>query len=209
MTANEFRQLLADSSDADLLGPCLNDDLTPYVFGTRTDMWTDFRNEVSGELGVPAANVRIVGSARLGFSLKPGTNLRNYGDKSDVDVIVINANLFDYVWLSLLEAAYPRPPTTSLVGGWLQERRDEVYTGWINPLQIRLDRRIFGAKAEPVLSFNSRWFNIFKRVSRFILRRHEDVTARLYRTIEHATLYHLNSLAALRRTLTLAPLNGI
>jgi hypothetical protein len=202
MTSDEFRQLMADNNDDDLLGPCLNDDLTPYVFGARTDIWTDFREEISGEFGVPAADIRIVGSARLGFSLKPGANLRRYGDTSDVDVIVINANLFDYVWLSLLDAAYPRPPATELVGGWLQDRRGEIYTGWINPLEIRLDRRIFGARAEAVLSFNSRWFNIFKRVSRLLIRRHEDVTGRLYRTIDHATLYHRNSLAALRRTLS-------
>jgi len=202
MTSDQFRNLLDVSSDADLLGPCLNDDLTPYVFGARTDIWTDFRDEIAGELGIPPAHVRIVGSARLGFSLKPGANLRRFGDTSDVDVIVMNANLFDYVWLSLLDAAYPRPPATQLVGGWLQNRRDEIYTGWINPLEIRLDRRIFGARAEPVLSFNSRWFNMFKRVSRLIIRRHEDVTGRLYRTVDHATLYHLNSLAALRKTLS-------
>jgi hypothetical protein len=201
MTSDEFRLLMANNTDADLLGPCLNDDFTPYVFGARTDIWNDFRAEISGELGIPAADVRIVGSARLGFSLKPGTNLRRYRDASDVDVIVVSAKLFDYVWVSLLDAAYPRPPATHLVGGWLQQRRDEVYTGWITPLDIRLDRRIFGARAEPVVSFNSRWFNTLKRASRLVIRRHEDITGRLYRTLEHATLYHLNSLATLRKTL--------
>jgi hypothetical protein len=118
-----------------------------------------------------------------------------------VDVIVINSELFDFIWLALLDAAYPRPPATNLVSGWLQKRREDLYTGWITPLEIRLDRRIFGAKAEPILSFNSRWFNMFKRVSRLLIRRHEDVIGRLYRTMDHARLYHLNSLAALRRTL--------
>jgi hypothetical protein len=202
MTSDDFRQLVANNKDEDLLGPCLINDLIPYVFGARKDNWSDFKAEIAADLGIAPTDVRIVGSARLGFSLKPGTNLRNYRDTSDVDVIIINPKLFDYVWLSMLEAAYPRPPATQLVGGWLQDRRDEVYTGWINPLEIRLDRRIFGRKAEPVLSFSSRWFNIFKRVSRFVNRRHEDVTGRLYRTLEHAVLYHLNSLAELRKTLS-------
>jgi hypothetical protein len=201
MTSDEFRQLLPTRTDIELLGLCLSDDFTPYVFGSRNDVWGDFRGEIAGELGIPPVDIRVIGSARLGFSLKPGTNLRSYGDTSDVDLIVVNASLFDYVWVALLEAAYPRPPATQLVGGWLQKRRDEIYTGWITPLEIRLDRRIFGSKAEPVVSFSSRWFNMLKRASRFIIRRHEDVTGRLYRTLDHAKLYHLDSLAALRKTI--------
>ena len=34
-----------------------------------------------------------------------------------------------------------------------------------------------------------------------IARRHEDITGRLYRTWEHAELYHLHSLASLRKSL--------
>lgn len=201
MSPTEFRELIATVSDAELLGPSLHDDLTPYVFDSEEELWEEFRNEIAAELGIAASDVRVVGSGRLGFSLKPGTNLRDFTDTSDVDVIVINAELFDYLWITLLDAAYPRPPATELVGGWLQNRKSDLYTGWITPLAIRLDRKIFGTKAEPVLSFNSRWFNTLKRVSRLPVRRHEDVQGRLYRTIRHAELYHLNSLAALRRTL--------
>src|SRR5207248_10751700 len=104
-----------------------------------------------GVLGVSAADIRVVGSARLGFSIKPGRNLKLFSDASDIDVIVINAELFDYIWIRLLDAAYPRSPATELLGGWLENRKNDLYTGWITPLAIRLDRRIFGAKAEPVL----------------------------------------------------------
>jgi hypothetical protein len=201
ISAAEFRQLLESPDDEKLLDYALRDDITPFVFGSRGDNWDDFRSEIADELSIQATDVRVVGSARLGFSLKPGTNLRKYDDASDVDLIVINANLFDYLWIALLEAVYPRHPATELVGGWLRQRRDEIYTGWISPLEIRVDRSIFGAKAEPVLSFNARWFRLLKRSSKFIIRRHEDVSGRLYRTMEHANLYHLNSLAALRRSL--------
>lgn len=198
MTADEFRELIAAVTDADLLGTCLFDDATPYVFEEDRDTWEGFRAEIAVELGIAAADIRVVGSGRLGFSVKPGTNLRPFTDESDVDLIVINSELFDFIWFALLDAAYPRPPATNLVGGWLQKRREDLYTGWISPLEIRLDRRIFGAKAEPLLSFNSRWFNTLKKASRLPTRRHEDVTGRVYRTLRHAELYHLNSLGALR-----------
>ncbi|SRR6266496_4597109 len=202
MTPAEFRELLESTSDEGLLPHVLHNDITPYVFGSRTDNWNDFRSEIANDLGIQGADVRVIGSARLGFSLKPGTNLRKYSDSSDVDVIVINANLFDYVWTALLEAVYPRYPATEWVGGWLRQRRDEIYTGWITPLEIRVDKKIFGAKAEPVLSFSARWFRLLKHASNFITRRHEDISGRLYRSLDHATLYHLNSLAALRRSLS-------
>src|SRR6266568_4700859 len=107
MTRDEFRQLVTATSDTDLLGPCLYDDATPYVFDSDPARWETFRGEIAAELGIAAGDIRIIGSARLGFSLKPGTNLKQFTDASDIDVIVINAELFDYIWISLLNAAYP------------------------------------------------------------------------------------------------------
>ena len=75
-------------------------------------------------------------------------------------------------------------------------------TGWLNPLDIRIDAKIFGPKARPVLEFNTQWFITLKKASRHPLRRHEDIKGRLYRSWEHAELYHLHSLAALRKSLS-------
>ncbi|MFY9555998.1 MAG: hypothetical protein WAV47_14910 [Blastocatellia bacterium] len=154
-------------------------------------------------LSVSREDIRVVGSGRFGFSMKPGHNLRRFRDTSDIDVVIVNPDLFDQLWLAVLAAAYPRPPITNRnrLGGWLATRRNELYTGWLTPLEIKLDIRIFGSKARPVLEFNTRWFNALKRASRYAPRRHEDLNGRLYRTWQHAELYHLHSLGELRRTL--------
>jgi hypothetical protein len=201
MTSQEFRDLLEQQSDLQLLGPCLRDDRTPYVFQQKPAAWDTFRDELALGLHVSRADIRVVGSARFGFSMKPGHNLKSFSDTSDIDVVIVNANLFDQLWMALLDAAYPRRPITNVLGGWLQRRRNELYTGWLTPLEIKLDRKIFGEKAAPVLDFNTQWFNTLKQASRHPPRRHEDITGRLYRTWRHAELYHLNSLATLRRTL--------
>ncbi len=201
MTSDEFRELLAHRGDAQLLELCLHDDQAPYVFEGKPGAWDTFREDLAARLGVARAEIRIVGSGRLGFSMKPGHNLRGFLDTSDIDVVFVNAEMFDHLWLSILDAAYPRPPTTQRIGGWLETRRNELYTGWLTPLEIRLDGKIFGAKAKPVLDFNTRWFNALKQASRHPPRRHEDIRGRLYRTWRHAELYHLDSLAALRRSL--------
>jgi hypothetical protein len=165
MNAEEFRELLAAQTDAQLLVPCLHDENTPYVFETHPPSWDGFRATISGALGVHIADIRVVGSGRLGFSLKPGHNLRRFRDTSDVDVAVVNPDLFDRLWLLLLSAVYPRPPESDQFGGWLQERRNEVYTGWIAPRGIRLNKTIFGSRASNVLEFKTRWFNALKEVT--------------------------------------------
>ncbi len=201
MVKEEFEQLLQAKADSDLLGPCLRDAGVPWVFEPQPLAWDSFRQDIGRALSVEVADIAVVGSGRFGFSLKPGNNFRAFRDKSDIDVVVVNAALFDYVWYQLLDAVYPRPPLSDQLGGWLKERRNELYTGWLSPLDIRLDVRIFGKRVRPLLDFNANWFDTFKRASRHPPRRHEDISSRLYRSWRHAELYHLHSLAALRRAL--------
>ena len=151
MTSEEFRDLLQRQSDTQLLDPCLHDDQAPYVFQPAPASWDTFRDEFVSGLDVSQADIRIVGSARFGFSMKPWRNLKSFRDTSDIDVVIVNSGLFDRLWLALLDAAYPRPPITDKLGGWLRTRRNELYTGWLTPTEVRLDIKIFGAKAEPVL----------------------------------------------------------
>jgi len=202
MDTAEFLELVQQRTDVELLEPCLRDDGTPYVFEPQPAAWDLFRDELVAGLGVARADIRVVGSGRLGFSMKPGYALRTFRDTSDIDVVVVNPEAFDRLWLALLAAAYPRPPNTELVGGWLKKRTSELCTGWLTPLKIRLDSSIFGAKAKTVLEVNARWFTTLKKASRHPPRRHEDITGRLYRSWEHAELYHLHSLAALRKSLS-------
>lgn len=202
MTPAEFRNLLKQRTDQELLAICLLEDETPYVFSPTPRTWGAFRAHVVSQLGVATTDIRVVGSGRFGFSTKPGQNLRSFQDTSDVDLIVVNPKLFDQLWTALLIAAYPRQPLTDQIGGWLRQRRNELYTGWITPLKIRLDVTLIGAKAKPVLAFNVQWFNALKEAARYVPRRHEDIAGRLYRTWQHAELYHLHSLATLRKSLT-------
>jgi len=201
MTTDEFRELIRRTPDSELLDLCLHSEATPFVFEAKPTTWDEFRDSLVSDLDVSRRDIRIVGSGRFGFSMKPGQHLRSFSDTSDIDVVVVNESLFDSMWLALLEAAYPRPPLVHRFGGWLAEGRNELYTGWITPVKIRLDHRIFGPKAQPVLEMRTRWFNALKQASQVPPRRHEDVQGRLYRTWKHAELYHLHSLAELRRSL--------
>lgn len=202
MTPAEFRDLLELQTDSELLDICLRNEDPPFVCQDRSVAWDRFRDEFVSRLGVSRAEIRVIGSGRLGFSMKPGKNLRRFRDTSDIDVVIVNAALFDELWLALLTTFYPRGAVLDkLPNSWFGPRRNEVYTGWITPLEISFDLRIFGIIAKPLVEIRSRWFNATKLASRHPIRRHETVNARLYRTWPHAELYHLNSLSELRRTL--------
>jgi hypothetical protein len=200
MTRDEFLQLLQTKDDTELLDECLHDQSPPYVVRSARD-WNAFRDAIVSAVGAKREDIRIVGSGRFGFSMRPRNNLRRFSDDSDIDVLVVNADLFDFFWLSLLTAAYPRNALFQKAGGWGLFARRELYAGWLTPVQVHIDGKILGAKARPVLDFKAKWFNGLKQAGRYPSRHHHDVQGRLYRTWRHAELYHLHSLSELRRSL--------
>src|SRR5207244_13657013 len=115
------------------------------------------REQHMSELEIAHIEIRIVGSGTFGFSMKPEYNLRDFRDESDIDVLIVNSSLFDQLWIALLTAAYPREPLAHRIGGWLEHRRSDLYTGWIVPHNIQLDIRIVGARAKQILDLKTIW----------------------------------------------------
>jgi hypothetical protein len=205
MKPAEFRAMMAGASDADLLPPCLLSEDVPYICNDD-DGWTGFRQElVNGVAGLSIGDIRIVGSARFGFSMKPRNRLRAFTEDSDIDVVVVNEAIFDHVWISLLVAAYPRLAANREIGNWNVPGREELFAGWLTPTAIRMDWTIIGARGAPLSQFKREWFNALKLAAGHSTKPHHDIQGRLYRTWRHAELYHLHSVAQLRRSLENVP----
>jgi hypothetical protein len=156
---------------------------------------------VAGVDGLAVADVRVVGSGRHGFSMKPNSRFRVFNDASDIDVVVVNEQIFDALWILLLQTAYPRLASNRGIGGWDVPARAELYAGWLTPTAVRMDWKIIGRRAAPLIEFKQKWFDALKQAARHATKRHNDITGRLYRTWRHAELYHLFSIAELRRSL--------
>ncbi|TQJ89995.1 hypothetical protein FBY22_0763 [Streptomyces sp. SLBN-31] len=57
------------------------------------------RETVASALGVhPNRDVYTVGSAKLGFSIKPKARYRPFGDTSDVDIAVVSPEIYADLW---------------------------------------------------------------------------------------------------------------
>jgi hypothetical protein len=205
MDADEFRELMAGRSDADMLPVCLLAEDRPFVCDDD-GKWTAFRQAmVDGVQGLALGDVRVVGSGRHGFSTHPRARFKAFDDDSDIDVVVVNEAIFDKVWISLLVAAYPRLAANREIGRWDVPGREELFAGWLTPTAIHMDWRIIGARGTPLSQFKLRWFNALKLAAGHSTKPHHDITGRLYRTWRHAELYHLYSIGQLRRSLERAP----
>jgi hypothetical protein len=58
--------------------------------------------EIATNLQIHPSNVFMVGSAKIGFSIKPDNFFRSFNLNSDIDIAIVDNTLFDSVW----EAAY-------------------------------------------------------------------------------------------------------
>ena len=205
MNRAEFRDMLRTTADPDLLDVCLRADGVPFICKDVAG-WTAFRQEMAnGVEGLAVGDIRIVGSARLGFSMKPRNHLREFTEESDIDVVVVNETLFDQLWIALLVAAYPRLAVNREIGRWDVPGRAELFAGWLTPTAIHMDWRIVGQRGVPLSHFKRQWFDALKLAARHSIKPHNDIQGRLYRTWRHAELYHLFSISELRRSLENTP----
>ena len=182
-------------------------DGVPHIFHGNPHELRAFRAHIANALAARDADIHVVGSARLGFSLNPNHYFRPLLATSDVDVVVIHPGLFDFAWYSLLNWHY-HILGKNIDGDtkWATKRRREVWKGWFEPHHWNLAHPSGVALSlpdalKPVRDFATTWFTTFTSLGRY---RHSEiatrqVSARLYRSAAHVKLYHANGLRVLRR----------
>jgi hypothetical protein len=86
------------------------------------------RSRIAAEFNIHPLEVVVVGSAKLGFSIKPTRRYGEFGDSSDVDVALVSNELFRRFWRDMQEYV-------DGVGFWPKRRDFEriFFHGWIRP----------------------------------------------------------------------------
>ncbi len=173
---------------------------TPYVFRDRPEMFTLLSHHLCSALNLTEQNVIVVGSAKIGFSLSPDNFPRGFSDQSDIDVLVVDEGLFDRVWATVLKWHYPRRLSDlgRVDGGWARERRKDLYWGWFVPDKIRFNGLSFPDVLKPLRDISTGWFNAFRSLSQYPEFAGRDISGRLYRTWDHALLYHVDGLRQIK-----------
>lgn len=168
----------------------------PYVFRDKPASLDLLIKHLSSSIKLTEENIRVVGSAKMGFSLNPDNFPRGFSDTSDIDVIVVNEELFDRIWMTLLEWQYPRRLVQlgHVEGEWAQRRRKDIYWGWLVPSEIRYDGLSFPDVLRPLRDISAQWFNAFQSLSLYPDFAARTISGRLYRSWEHALRYHVDGL---------------
>jgi hypothetical protein len=175
---------------------------TPFVFRDQPKLYQDLRDHIGTSLRLPHENIIVVGSAQVGFSLAPDNSFVAFSEESDIDVVVVNERLFDQGWQTLLRWNYPRRhhlPVPELK--WTRNRMEELYWGWFSPDRIHFDGLSFPEALKPLRDLSTQWFDAFQSLSQNETFARRTVSGRLYRTWDHALLYHTHGLQRLKTNL--------
>ncbi|MCM2447795.1 MULTISPECIES: hypothetical protein [unclassified Rahnella] len=85
------------------------------------------KSNICDKFGINFDNVVIVGSCKLGFSIKPNKRFVPFGEESDIDVAIVSPFLFEKIWKSAIEYKYSGADWPSknnffryLAAGWIR-----------------------------------------------------------------------------------------
>ena len=175
---------------------------TPYVFRNKPELTKELAAHLSSELNISFQNIRLIGSAKVGFSLSLDNFPREFSDRSDIDVLIVDEALFDEIWMYLLKWHYPRRLSSlgQVDGRWMRKRRKDIYWGWFHPDKIRYQGLSLPNDLRPLRDISTSWFNAFRGLSNYPDFAERNVSGRLYRSWEHARLYHVDGLRQIKKT---------
>lgn len=137
-------------------------------------IYHDLRSEVASEWHIHPNEIIVVGSGKLGFSIKKEKRYEPFDRESDYDIAIICSDLFDYFWR--LAFRY-----TNRYYIW--RKRDEFHaymvTGWMRPDML------------PSEDFyeRSRWEAFFDDLSTRTKYGRHKMKAGLYKSWEHLEAY--------------------
>ena len=172
----------------------------PFVFKGCPGALKVLQDHLHKSLALPPENILVVGSAKIGFSLSPDTFPRGFSRRSDIDVVAIDKTAFDLVWMTILKWHYPRryPGLEMVDRTWVRERKKDIYWGFLAPDRIRYTGLSLPETLKPLRNLSTKWFNAFRGLSLYPEFSPWNVSGRLYRTREHALLYHVQGLRQIR-----------
>jgi len=148
-----------------------------YAFSDNPDRYRSFRNEIGLKLSILENRIRLVGSGKLGFSLNKDHLLQRFCRESDLDLVVIAAEIFDAATLELLQNSRELTLAGADEKHRLRKTRENVFNGYLRPDQLPLGSTL-----------NRDWFPKLAGPYESDVARSRPVKAWLFKSLEHAQL---------------------
>ena len=119
---------------------------TPFVFINTPMLFEAIRTWLASRLGVNALEIKLIGSARTGYSLAGSTDFgKPFGPHSDLDLLVVSSPLFIacreafHQWSSDFKSSKVSPGNPGESAYWSENLRvvsDTLTRGFIDPNKI-------------------------------------------------------------------------
>ena len=141
------------------------------------------RQVIAAQFGVDLGSVFVVGSAKLGFSPKPGQYLKPFSDQSDIDVAIVCRELYARIWHEVAEMERANEYFD------LHKFKHYHFLGWIRP-----DKMPSSAEYDTCRE----WWEFFQDLSGREEFLRMKISAGLYHDERFLKRYQLSSLLGLR-----------
>lgn len=145
----------------------------------------DLKAAVATQFEIHHTDVYLVGSAMLGFSIKPDARYREFGERSDIDVAIVNDKLYARLWLGSLEYGRANPDWRTKDGFMRYHLQ-----GWIRPDLLPHSRHFAAA---------DRWFDFFRNLTSGGRFGQYKISAGLYYSMRFLELYQSNCVQECQR----------
>ena len=167
----EFKRLVAKHSVKRVVQEYLVSGI-PRTMGERT--YHELRAEVANQWHLHPNEIMIVGSGKLGFSIKKKRRFQSFRPDSDYDIAIISSDLFDYFWRMAFRF-------TPKYYDWRKKGEFQEYmvSGWMRPDML------------PTEEFDDRlrWDAFFDDLSTRSKYGRHPMKAGLYKSWEHLEAY--------------------
>jgi hypothetical protein len=165
----------------------------PFVFQANPPAYQNFVGTLSAQFRTPVEDITIIGSARLGISLDPDKFGTPFSRTSDVDTIVVNAQMFDTAWFELYNLGRKRFLLPRRIQNAYNEHKSgNVFYGYIEP-----------EKLPGIVKLSPLWFSTLQGMGRIRELTDHVINGRLYRTWEHVRAHQYYSLESIAKTLNI------
>lgn len=137
--------------------------------------YVELKEAVASQFNIHPSEVYMVGSGKMGFSIKPTKRYCCFGDRSDIDLAIVSRDLFEKTWNEVhcyFESS-----------GWWEKSTDfknYLFHGWIRPDKFPSDSSFTYCKT---------WWEFFRELTATEIFGRNQIKAGIYYSMSFLESY--------------------
>ncbi|MBD2212658.1 hypothetical protein H6G27_22685 [Nostoc linckia FACHB-104] len=184
---NLFKAVLKDKSNTDkLIVQKYIIHGTPYIFKNNEDKYFNLKHEIARHFNENPANLHMVGSGKLSFSIAPKKLWNPFSDTSDIDMAIISQRIFENFWSELYDFNILLKSRTENEQKLYNRFLKNFFKGWIRP-----DLFPFGYPGK------NKWLDYCRSISYKFSE--QKVNCAIYYNFDFFEKYHISNINKLRQ----------